>query len=118
MKADLLITNIGQLVTCSSGGTAKRRSEMLDVGLVNDAAIAIADGKILAIGKSGDIENTYEAARTADAKGAVISPGFVDPHTHIIFSGDRLDEFELKIKGADYLEILAAGGGIISTVKH
>ena len=42
-------------------------------------------------------------------------PGFVDPHTHIVYAGDRLDEFELKIKGADYLEILAAGGGIIST---
>ena len=53
-----------------------------------------------------------------DSDGDVICPGFVDPHTHIVFAGDRVDEFELKIKGADYLEILANGGGIISTVRQ
>ncbi|MEO8042706.1 MAG: imidazolonepropionase, partial [Acidobacteriota bacterium] len=59
----------------------------------------------------------FEATETIDAGGRVVCPGFVDPHTHIIFAGDRLDEFELKISGADYLEILKGGGGIISTVR-
>jgi imidazolonepropionase len=53
-----------------------------------------------------------------DAKGKVVCPAFVDPHTHIVFAGNRLNEFELKIQGADYLEILKNGGGIISTVKQ
>jgi imidazolonepropionase len=53
-----------------------------------------------------------------DAEGRVVCPGFVDPHTHIVYAGDRLNEFELKIKGADYLEILTSGGGIISTVRR
>jgi imidazolonepropionase len=60
----------------------------------------------------------FEADEVIDAIGKVVCPAFVDPHTHIVFAGDRLNEFELKIKGADYLEILAAGGGIISTVEQ
>jgi imidazolonepropionase len=60
----------------------------------------------------------YSAGEVIDVDGKVVCPGFVDPHTHIVYAGDRLDEFELKIKGADYLEILAAGGGILSTVQR
>src|SRR6185436_20625315 len=118
MKADLLITNIGQLVTCSSMGVAKRRSQMLDVGLINYAAIAIVNGKILAAGPTSELEREYEAEQTIDAKGAVVCPGLVDPHTHIVFAGNRLDEFELKIQGADYLKILGSGAGILSTVRQ
>ena len=117
MKIDLLITNIGQLVTCASGGKPKRGAEMLDVGLIEDGAVAVADGKIVAVGKSDVISAEYSAENVIDVGGKVVCPGFVDPHTHIVFAGDRLDEFELKIKGADYLEILKNGGGIISTVR-
>ena len=117
MKVDLLISNIGQLVTCASS-LPKRGRAMLDVGLIENGAIAVSDGKILAVGKSSDLEGMYEVTDVVDAAGKVVCPGFVDPHTHIIYAGDRLNEFELKIQGADYLEILANGGGIISTVKH
>ena len=91
---------------------------MADVGAINDGAVAITNGKIVAAGSSNDILNGYNAKQVVDAEGRVIMPGFVDPHTHIVYAGDRLNEFELKIKGADYLEILTNGGGIISSVLN
>ena len=117
MKADLIVTNIGQLVTCSSAAGPKRLAEMRDVGLIADGAIAIKNGKFVGVGPASDIVREFASANVVDAKGRVVCPGFVDPHTHIVFGGDRLDEFELKIKGAEYLEILENGGGIISTVR-
>ncbi len=118
MKADLIISNIGQLVTCASDGKPKRGAEMRDVGTIEDGAVAVIGGKIAAVGKSDEILSEYSSENIIDANSKVVCPGFVDPHTHIVFAGDRLNEFELKIKGADYLEILAGGGGIISTVKR
>lgn len=91
---------------------------MRDVGVILGGALAASDGKIVAIGPSDDILREFSADQVLDAEGRVVCPGFVDPHTHIVYAGDRLAEFELKIKGADYLEILAAGGGILSTVWH
>lgn len=118
-SGDLLIHNIGQLVTCrSTDGRAKHGASMLDVGIVQNGAVAIADGKFAAVGTTDEVEAKYSSTEKIDAGGRVVTPGFVDPHTHIVYAGDRLGEFELKIKGAEYLEILAAGGGIISTVKN
>jgi imidazolonepropionase len=118
MKADLIIHNSGQLVTCASAGKPKRGAAMLDVGIIHDGALAIADGKFVGVGSSLEILREFQSGEMIDAEGAVICPGFIDPHTHIVYAGDRLDEFELKIKGASYLEIHAAGGGIQSTVNH
>ncbi len=118
MKADLIIHNAGQLVTCASGGKPKRGDEMRDVGIIENGAVAVEEGKITAVGESDEILAAYSANDQIDAGGQVVCPGFVDPHTHIVYAGDRLNEFELKIKGAQYLEILAAGGGIISTVEN
>ncbi len=117
MHCDLLITNIGQLLTCASGGKPKRGADMLDLGIIADGAVAINGGKFVAVGPRTDGESQFEPTETIDADGKVVCPGFVDPHTHIVYAGDRLNEFELKIKGADYLDILAAGGGIVSTVS-
>jgi imidazolonepropionase len=117
MKADLVISNIGQLVTCASGGKAKRGADMADVGEIRNAAVAISAGKILAAGNSAEILREHGETEVFDAGGRAVCPGFVDPHTHIVFAGNRLAEFELKIKGAEYLDILAGGGGIISTVR-
>jgi len=91
---------------------------MLDVGIVENGAIAVSGGKILAVGTTDDLLSEFEADDVFDVGGKVVMPGFVDPHTHIVYAGDRLNEFELKIKGADYLEILTSGGGIISTVRN
>jgi imidazolonepropionase len=91
---------------------------MLDVGLIDDGAVAISSGRIEAIGKSTEILREFSSEKAIDAGRRVVCPGFVDPHTHIVFAGDRLDEFESKIKGEDYLKILERGGGIISTVRQ
>ncbi len=117
MQASLIIHNIGQLVTCASSDLPKRGTAMLDVGSIEDGAVAIFEGKFVGVGSSEHILREFKAEQLLDANGLVACPGFVDPHTHIVFGGDRLDEFELKIKGTDYLDILAAGGGIISTVR-
>ncbi|CAN5259310.1 imidazolonepropionase [soil metagenome] len=117
-NAELIIYNAGQLVTCASGGKPKRGGDMLDVGIIANGAVAVVDGKFAGVGRSAEILEAFSSDIIIDAGGHVVCPGFVDPHTHIVFAGDRLYEFELKIKGAEYLEILAAGGGIISTVEQ
>lgn len=116
-SAELIIYNAGQLVTCASEGKPKRGTAMLDVGIISNGSVAIVDGKIIGVGTTDEILAHFSADEMIDAEGSVITPGFVDPHTHIVFAGDRLSEFELKIQGAEYLDILAAGGGIISTVR-
>jgi imidazolonepropionase len=118
MKIDLIIHNAAQLVTCASNRKSKRGAQMQDVGIINNGAMAISDDMIVGVGKSNEITKKFVAEKVIDAYGKVVCPGFVDPHTHIVFAGNRLNEFELKIKGADYLEILQNGGGIISTVKQ
>ncbi len=117
-QANLIVHNIGQLVTCASGGKPKRGAAMLDLGIIENGAVAIADGNFVGVGTSAEILRDFRSEEIIDANGRVVCPGFVDPHTHIVYAGDRLNEFELKIKGAEYLEILAAGGGIVSTVKN
>src|SRR6476660_8860668 len=115
-SVDLIIHNAGQLVTCASGGKPKRGAEMLDVGIIENGAVAITGGKLVGVGSSHEILRDFQSDEMIDAEANVVTPGFVDPHTHIVYAGDRLNEFELKIKGANYLEIQSAGGGINSTV--
>ncbi|MBA3634510.1 MAG: imidazolonepropionase [Acidobacteria bacterium] len=117
MEVDLIIHNARQLVTCSSNGKAKKGRQMQDIGIIENGAVAVKDGVIAAVGKSDKVLREFKAENAVDANQQVICPAFVECHTHLVFAGNRLDEFELKIKGADYLEILEAGGGILSTVK-
>lgn len=118
MKADLIIENAAQVVTCASDGKPKRGRAMQHVGIIENGGLAIERGKIIGVGKTNEIRKNFRCANVIDAGGKVVCPAFVDPHTHIVFAGDRLNEFELKIKGADYLEILQNGGGILSTVRQ
>ncbi len=118
MKTDLIIYNASQLLTCASGGKPKRGTAMQNVGIIENGALAIKDKAIIAVGKYDEIVKNFESENVIDAHQKVICPAFVDPHTHIIYAGNRLNEFELKIKGADYLEILENGGGILSTVRQ
>lgn len=117
MKTDLIIYN-ANLATCASNGKPKRLKSMQNVGLIENGAVAISDGKIAAVGKSEQILREFESENSLNANGKVVCPAFVECHTHIVFAGNRLNEFELKIKGADYLEILKSGGGILSTVRQ
>lgn len=117
MKVDLLIRNARQLLTIASPDGPKIGSAMSDLGLIEDGALAIKDGRIALVGKSSEVRAQAEARKEVDASGRVVMPGFVDPHTHLVFAGSRVDEFEMRLRGATYLEIMAAGGGIMSTVR-
>ncbi len=117
-NADLVILNIGELATCASYGKPKRGAELNDAGVIQSGGVAVIDGKIAAFGRSKDVAKAFFSENTIDADGQVVTPGFVDPHTHIVWAGDRLDEFESKIQGEDYLKILENGGGIVSTVRN
>ncbi len=117
MKVDLLIQNITQLATCASPDGLKRGDAMLDVGLIENGALAVHEGHIVATGATKELRGRYTAEKTIDATGKVVCPGFVDPHTHVVYAGDRIDEFEMRIRGATYLEIMSAGGGIVSTMQ-
>lgn len=118
MKVDTIVFNARQLLTCASNGKPKKGAQMQDLEIVENGIVAINEGKIAAIGSGGDFLKDYEANDYIDARGRVVCPAFVDCHTHLVYAGNRLNEFELKIKGADYLEILANGGGILSTVEQ
>lgn len=104
---DLLITGASELVTMRSPNG----------GIVADGAVAVEGGKIAAVGTSRDLTARYRARRTIDAGGCVVTPGLIDSHTHLIFAGTREREFEMRCRGASYMEIAKAGGGILSTVR-
>ena len=103
------------------GGPGPRRGpEQSEVGFIPGGAVAVVDGKIAAAGPSDSVLRDYKAKKSAtiDATGKLVTPGLVDPHTHLIFAGSREDEFERRLKGASYMEIAQAGGGILSTVDR
>lgn len=118
-RATLLIKNAGQLVTMA-GPVPRIGSQMKQLGIIRDGGIAAAAGEIIAVGKSEEIEGKAHLADNCtviDAKGAVVTPGFIDPHTHPVFSMTRQEEFEMRTLGKSYEEIAAAGGGIRSSVR-
>lgn len=111
----MLIHASTQLLTLAGG--PQRGHELGKLGLIENGAVLIRDEKIVAVGPSDELRAACPGEPGLDASGCVVMPGFVDPHTHLIWSGDRAREFEMRLEGAKYLEILAAGGGIISTVR-
>jgi imidazolonepropionase len=116
-KVDFILQGAKQLVTCAGYGKPKRGSAMQDVGIISDGALAVEAGKIVALGTTAEVRDQFNARRIVDVGDRTVCPGFVDPHTHLVFGGDRVAEFEMRIKGASYMEIMEAGGGIISTMK-
>ncbi len=118
MDVDLLIEHATELVTCASNGAPKRGAEMDDVGIIHDGAVAIHRGRIVAVGPTAHVrERISKAKRVIEARGHSVIPGLVDPHTHVVWAGERAAEFEMRLKGATYLEIFQAGGGILRTVR-
>ncbi|HVJ08949.1 MAG TPA: imidazolonepropionase [Acidisarcina sp.] len=114
MKADLLVKGISQLVTPEGPGPKHGRA-MGELKTTEGAAIAIAAGRVLWTGRTCDWAG--EAARTVDAGNRAVVPGLIDPHTHAVWAGDRLADFDARTSGASYESILAAGGGIRSTIR-
>lgn len=108
-----LVTNIG-LLASPEGRQARGGAAQGSIRFLKDAWILCENGRISALGTG---EPPVEEARRIDAAGCLVTPGLVDAHTHLIFGGWRQNELALKLHGVSYLEILAAGGGILSTVK-
>jgi len=118
VEGDLIVMNAGQLLTLASPDGPKRGSALQDVGLVEGGAVFIRQGRIAWVGPAAQAEELVDPGTPRiDAGGRVVMPGFVDPHTHLVWGGTRLDEFEQRLGGATYQEIAAAGGGIVSTVR-
>jgi imidazolonepropionase len=92
------------------------RQDMPDLGVIEDALVAVRDGRIAFAGARADFPSTADAAERIDCEGRWITPGLVDCHTHLVYGGNRAHEFELRLKGASYEEIARSGGGIVSTV--
>ncbi len=114
----LAVINCSQLVTLRGAARARVGAEMRELGIIEDGAMIVRDGRIERVGARGEIERFIEAgADVIDAGGRVVMPGFVDAHTHAVFAGTRVDEYEQRALGATYQEIAARGGGIRSTVR-
>jgi imidazolonepropionase len=117
----VIIKNARQLLTLRSDQEGPRTGEhMEDLGIIDDAALAVSDGKIVAVGKTEEVLGQVkmdDKTSVIDAKDKVILPGFVDCHTHPVFAATREEEFEMRVKGRPYQEIAAAGGGIKSSVR-
>jgi imidazolonepropionase len=111
----MLIHSATQLLTLSGG--PQRGRALGTLGIIENGAVLVRDEKIVAIGTTDEMRAAYTGEPGLDATGCMVMPGFVDPHTHVIWGGDRAREFEMRLEGAKYLDILAAGGGIISTVR-
>jgi imidazolonepropionase len=111
----MLIHSASQLLTLVGG--PQRGSDLGRLGIIPDGAVLINGEKIQAIGPTKELREAYPHEQQVDARSKVVMPGFVDPHTHAIWVGDRAAEFEQRLEGKNYLEILAAGGGILSTVR-
>lgn len=115
-EVDLLVHSASQVLTLAGG--PQRGGRLGDLGIIEDGAVAFKGGRIFDVGDSGTLRQRLRPADEINAAGRVLLPGFVDPHTHLIWAGDRAAEFEQRVAGVPYLEILKAGGGILSTVRQ
>ncbi|MCD4650892.1 MAG: imidazolonepropionase [Candidatus Cloacimonetes bacterium] len=117
-KIDLLITNIGSLLTLAGPQRVRcGRDEMRDLGIIEKAAIAVNNEIIVETGDSETLRQKYLPDKELSAHGKVVMPGFVDPHTHPVFVNTRENEFEMRIMGKSYVEISQSGGGIRSSIQ-
>jgi imidazolonepropionase len=115
---DLIIHSASQLVTVA-GDAPKRGAAQGDLQIIENGAVAIRGENIVAVGASDEIRALATAeTQSIDAQNCVVLPGFVDAHTHVVFAGDRAQEFEMRLRGATYLELLKTGGGIMNTVRQ
>lgn len=118
VDADFLIDNADRLYSCA-GPAPRRGLAQRDAGAIDHGSVAAFRGHIVAVGAAADVRRQIRLGETAtvvDATGSTVIPGFVDPHTHLVFAGDRRDELQRRLAGETYAEIAANGGGIIKTV--
>ena len=111
-----LLIHASQLLTLAGG--PRRGKSMTDLATIEDGAVLYRDGLILGYGTTDELRGKYPDEPILNALEQVVLPGFVDPHTHLLWAGDRAAEFDMRLQGKSYLEIQAAGGGIVSTVRQ
>ena len=115
--SSLAILHASEVVTLSGPKRPRVGRELSALGIIRDGGMLIRDGKIESIGPTNEIEKNVGDAEIVDARRRVVMPGFVDAHTHLVFAGNRLDDFERRSRGETYEQIAKAGGGIWSTVQ-
>jgi imidazolonepropionase len=113
------VLHCSQLLTLAGPNRPRAGEEMRELAIIRDGAMLIRGGEIEAVGARSEIEARLpKDTRIIDAGGRVVAPGFVDAHTHLVFAGNRADEFEMRCSGITYQEIAKQGGGIRSTVRR
>src|SRR2546430_850168 len=123
-----LALHASELVTLAGPKRPRLGKELSELGIIRDGGILIRDGQIEIVGPSDEIERNltdvvgqvsgeHGDVEIVDLGGRVAMPGFVDAHTHLVFAGNRLDDFERRARGENYEQIAKAGGGIWSTVE-
>lgn len=120
IEVDMIIHPIGELATATASEEPLHGAEMASITRINDAAIAIKDGCFSHCGSADELLSQVElkaGGEKIDASGKLVIPGFVDPHTHIVFAGNRANEFQMRCQGKTYQEIARAGGGIVASMK-
>jgi imidazolonepropionase len=113
-SVDLLVTHAGELLSLKGPKIPRSQGQMRNLGVIKNGSIAVQDGLIVDVGRN----LRYRADVVLDAAGKLVMPGFVDPHTHVVFAGSREFELDLKLTGVPYMEILKRGGGIFYTVQQ
>ncbi|HSG81705.1 MAG TPA: imidazolonepropionase, partial [Gemmatimonadota bacterium] len=110
------VLEASQVLVCPGGSTPRRGAAMSNIGLISDGAVAIQDGHVEAVGTRQELSARFPTAPRESYAGHVLTPGFVDSHTHAVFGRYRLDEYEMRCSGVPYMEIARRGGGINASV--
>src|SRR5437867_1489758 len=110
--SSLAVLHASQLVTLAGPKRPRVGAELSDLAIIRDGGMLVHDGVIAVVGSSDEIEKTAGGTDVVDASGRVVMPGFVDAHTHPVFGGNRVDDFERRARGETYEQIANAGGGI------
>lgn len=123
MSKAVFIRNASQLVTLQGSSKAPLvKGAMSELGIIENGSVWIEDGVIQAVGKDEELVKKFASrmheAEVVDASGKLVTPGLVDPHTHLVFAGSRENEFNMRLQGATYMEIMNAGGGIHATTRR
>src|SRR5690606_5114073 len=122
MEKPVVIANANQVVTMAGHTDAPAKKEEMNViEVIENGSVWIEDGEIVDVGTTEEIkvkyQETYETATVIDATGKTVTPGLIDPHTHLVYAGTRENEYAMRLKGKTYMEIMEAGGGIHATTR-
>lgn len=117
-NADIVVVNAKELLTLADAQTGARTGKrMRELEIIRDGALAIREGRIVGVGTTKEMQRQFRAGYVINAQGKTVLPGFVDPHTHLVFAGSREDEFQMRVEGASNMEISDSGSGILTTVR-